>query len=164
MEIAATLHLQSTNLARPILRNAIRQTRRKRPFTLIAIALLPDHLHLILQLPPDDTDYSGRMQKVKERFTKEYLAVGGDETARTTSQIFRGERGVWQPRFWEHAIRDEKDLKRCADYIHWNPIKHALVSRVIDYPWSSFHRFLRLGVYPEEWGGDNPCPRLDMPL
>ncbi len=63
------------------------------------------------------------------------------------------ERGIWQRRFYEHTCRDEDDLKRCIDYIHVNPVKHGLVGRVIDWPWSSFHRYVRLGEYPIDWGG-----------
>ena len=68
------------------------------------------------------------------------------------SRVRRRERGVWQRRFWEHVIQDEDELIRCANYIHWNPVKHALVSRVRDYPWSSFHRFVRSGDYDPDWG------------
>jgi len=75
----------------------------------------------------------------------------------------RGERAVWQRRFWEHTCNDEDDLKRCVDYIHWNPVKHGLVSRVREYPWSSFRRFVGMGEYSIDWGGVNPCPNWSQP-
>ncbi len=74
----------------------------------------------------------------------------------TRAQTAKGERGIWQPRFWEHTIEDETDLEGCSDYIHWNPRKHGLVSRVCDWPWSSFHRFVTAGTYDRDWGGEEP--------
>lgn len=64
----------------------------------------------------------------------------------------RGEQGVWQRRFFEHTCQDGEDVKRCADYVHVNPLKHGLVERVRDWPWSSFHRYVTLGEYAEDWG------------
>ena len=85
------------------------------------------------------------------------------EGAGTRSRRRHGERAIWQRRFWEHTCRDEEDVKRCVDYIHWNPVKHGLVSHVRDYPWSSFHRYVQLGEYSEDWGRKDPCPTFDMP-
>ena len=150
-------------LARNCLREAIRAERGQRPFELFAIALLPDHLHSVWSLPGEDADFSLRWRRIKERFTRAYLAAGGREACRRGSHIRHGQRAIWQPRFWEHTCRNEEDLKRCVDYLHWNPVKHGLVSRVIDYPWSSFHRFVRLGEYPEDWGGENPCVGFELP-
>ena len=84
------------------------------------------------------------------------FTIGLPEASVTEAQRERGERGIWQPRFWEHTVRDEDDLERCADYIHWNPRKHGLVGRVADWPWSSFHRFVQLGQYEIDWGGVAP--------
>jgi putative transposase len=109
-----------------------------------------------MQLPPGDSKYSVRMKRIKEEFTQEWLNAGLREAAVTQSQARRGERGIWQPRFWEHTIEDEDDLERCVDYIHWNPRKHALVPRVRDWPWSSFHRFVKAGQYDIDWGGTAP--------
>lgn len=127
------------------------------------MVLLPDHFHTVWTLSPGDADFSLRMQKVKERFTKPFLAGGGSEAVHTDSERRYGRRGVWQPRFWEHAVRDEADLKRCVDYAHWNPVKHGLVRRIADYPWSSFHRYVRLGEYSPDWGTCDPCPDFQMP-
>jgi putative transposase len=150
-------------LARSTLRSALRQVRARWPFDIIAIVLVPDHLHTVWSMPEGEADYSLRMQKVKETFTKQFLASGGTAAIPSASEAFHGQRGIWQPRFWEHTVRDEGDLKRCVDYVHWNPVKHGLIRRVMDYPWSSFHRYVRLGEYAGDWGAEDPCPGLEMP-
>jgi putative transposase len=116
------------------------------------MVLLPDHFHAIWSLPPDDADYSTRWKQTKEAFTEAFLASGGVEASRSSSRAKRSERGVWQRRFWEYTVRDEDDLKRCVDYIHWNPVKHGFVTRPADYPWSTFPRYVRLGEYERDWG------------
>jgi putative transposase len=72
---------------------------------------------------------------------------------RSSSKTARRERGIWQRRYWEHAIRDDADLERHVDYIHFNPVKHGHVSQVCDWPYSSFHRYVARGVLPRDWGG-----------
>ena len=146
---------------RQFLREAIETIAHRRPFDLLATVLVPDHWHLIMRLPVGDKKYSGRMKRIKEEFTKSWLGAGLPEAPITPAQAAKGERGVWQPRFWEHTIEDEDDLQRCTDYIHWNPRKHQLVSRVRDWPWSSFHRFVKAGEYGEDWGGERPPTLLD---
>jgi len=150
-------------MARACLRNALRDVRRRWPFEIEAIVLLPDHLHSVWRLPTGDDNYSLRWQKVKEAFTRSYLASGGSEGPASASRRAHHERAVWQRRFWEHTCRDEDDLKRCIDYVHWNPVKHRLVRRVADYPWSSFHRYVSLGEYSLDWGGIDPCPDFQPP-
>lgn len=142
----------SADQSRMCLRRAISDVKIKSPFDLVAFVLLPDHLHTIWTLPKGDRDYSIRMARIKEGFTRHYLRTGGDEGMMTASRSGRRERAVWQRRFWEHTCRDEDDLKRCVDYLHWNPVKHGLVRAVGDYPWSSFHRFVREGEYDPAWG------------
>lgn len=163
----AVTHRRQKILASPLahrcLREAIRHVRHDRPFDLIAIVLLPEHLHCVWTLPIGDHVFSMRWRLIKSRFTSTYLVSGGRETTPTVEQRNQDGRGVWQPRFWEHTCRDEDDLKRCVDYIHWNPVKHGLVSRVRDYPWSSFQRFVLMGEYSEDWGGENPCPGWNQP-
>lgn len=146
----------TTEQGRLFLRNAISSVRERHPFILVATVLLPDHWHLVMQLPTGDARYSLRMKQIKSEFSEQWLDAGLPEAKVTESQRERGERGIWQPRFWEHTVRDEDDLERCADYIHWNPRKHGLVERVADWPWSSFHRFVRLGQYDINWGGVAP--------
>jgi putative transposase len=140
------------DFARRALRDAFRVIRLRRPFRIDAIVLLPDHLHTIWTLPPNDHDYATRWQLIKRRFTKTYLSAGREEGCRRHSQVSKGEHSVWQRRYFEHTCRDEADLKRCADYVHVNPLKHGLVTRVRDWPWSSFHRYVRLGEYEPDWG------------
>ncbi|MGR9107196.1 MAG: REP-associated tyrosine transposase, partial [Gammaproteobacteria bacterium] len=98
-------------------------------------------------LPPDDADYKTRRALMKAGFSR---AVPKGERL-SASRIKRGERGIWQRRCWEHVIRDEHDLESHIDYIHWNPVKHGLVENVRDWPYSSFHRFVRQGIYPDNW-------------
>jgi putative transposase len=143
-------------LGRSCLRTAMRNVRAKRPFEMIAFALLPDHLHVVWTLPPGDSGYAVRWSQIKESFTRLFLASGGMEGSRNATRVRRRERSVWQRRCWEHTCRDEEDLKRCIDYIHWNPVKHGLVERVQDYPWSTCHRFARLGEYDLATAIDHP--------
>jgi putative transposase len=122
----------------------------RRPFETVAICILPDHLHAIWSLAPGDTDYPLRRSLIKSGFTR---GLAGD-SLRTASDKAKRERDVWQRRYWEHAIRDDVDLARHIDYIHFNPVKHGHVSRTRDWPHSSFHRDVARGVLPEDWGGD----------
>jgi putative transposase len=132
-----------------LLRAAFRETRGKRPFAIDAIVILPDHLHAIMTLPPSDSDFSGRWRLIKARFTRSVVATG-----MSISRDDRGEYALWQRRFWEHTIRDDADFERCADYIHFNPVKHRLVTSPTLWPFSSLHRYVRAGVLPGDWGGD----------
>ncbi len=148
----------TTEIGRDILRRSIRKVQKKRPFEIVAIVLLSEHIHTVWTLPPGDPDFSIRWAQIKESFTRLRLASDGLEGSVATSRTLHRERGVWQRRFWEHLCRDEADLKRCVDYLHWNPVKHGLVRSVREYPWSSFHRFVRAGEYDLEWGRTDPCP------
>ncbi len=129
------------------LRDAVRVTRVERPFEIIAWVVLPEHMHAIWTLPDGDADYSTRWAAIKARFSK---SIAPDEF-QNASRRAKGERGIWQRRFWEHTIRDERDLQNHIDYLHYNPKKHALVERVCDWPHSSFHRFVERGVYALDW-------------
>jgi putative transposase len=146
--------------SRKLLREALQSVRRQWAFTIIALVLLPEHLHTVWTLPEGDDNYSLRWQKVKERFTRGYSVQISKTSIRRPRS---GERDVWQPRFWEHTCKDERDVKRCVDYIHYNPLKHGLVSRVRDWPWSTFHRFVKLGEYTNDWGAEDPCPTWTQP-
>ena len=130
------------------LRAAFRAARRERPFAVDAIVILPEHLHAILSLPPGDSEFSGRWRRIKGHFSSGMIAAG-----MPVKRHANGELALWQRRFWEHTIRGEDDFARHVDYIHYNPVKHGLVSRVRDWPHSSFHRYVRQGVLPEDWGG-----------
>jgi putative transposase len=139
------------------LRRAFRVTRAERPFTIDAIVVLPDHLHTIMTLAPEDSDFSGRWRRIKSLFTRDLVARGVP-----VARNHRGEYDVWQRRFWEHTITDEGDFERHADYVHYNPIKHGLVSQVRDWPFSSFHLYVRRGVFPEDWAGIAAPTRMNF--
>jgi len=138
--------------ARPLLHSAWMEVCGRHPFTTVAVCLLPDHLHCIWSLPEGDADYARRWSEIKRIFTKGYLIQVGPGGERNESRLQRREAAIWQRRFWEHTIRDEQDLNRHLDYIHYNPLKHGLVKRVSEWPWSSFHRYVKMGFYTEGWG------------
>ena len=116
------------------LRDAYGYVQSRHAFETIAICIFPEHLHCIWRLPTGDADYSNRWRMLKSRFTKS-LPTSID----TRKGRRKGERGIWQRRFWEHSIRDEQDLDRHIDYIHWNPVKHGLVETPEDWPFSTYH-------------------------
>ncbi len=142
----------TTELGRTALREAIQTVQESQPFRVEAIVLLPDHMHTVWQLPANDVDYSDRWKRIKTLFSKSWKKSGGAMPARTLRHQRRGEQAIWQRRFFEHTCRDENDFARCIDYIHVNPLKHGLVSAVVDWPWSSFHRYVATGIYPSDWG------------
>ncbi len=131
------------------LRTAFRLARHERPFTIDAIVILPDHLHAIWTLPSGDSDFSGRWKRIKAHVTHRLVAAGVP-----VMRHRNGEYALWQRRFWEHTIRNESDFERHVDYVHFNPIKHGLVSRTRDWPYSSFHAYVRRGLLPVAWAGD----------
>ena len=123
------------------LREALRTVKRRRPFRIDALVVLPDHLHTIWTLPDNDGDFSGRWRAIKGGFTRALK-----RRSVTLERDRRGEHDLWQRRFWEHMIRDENDFVRHVDYTHYNPVKHGLVARPVDWPWSSIHRYVRHGL------------------
>jgi len=145
--------------ARTLLGNVMREVFKQRVFETVAIVLLPDHLHTLWRLPNGDADYPNRWKTIKARFTSEWLRSGGDEVQVGEGYRRQRRRGVWQPRFMEHTIRDEEDLLNHVDYIHYNPVKHGHVGCPKDWPWSSFHRYVESGDYPKDWG----CAELPPP-
>ena len=138
-----------------ILRDAIRQTKRSRPFHIDAWVVMPDHMHCIWTLPEGGVNYSSRWKAIKIRFAKEIPKT----EYRSEVRVRKGERGIWQRRFWEHTIRDERDYEAHMDYVHINPVKHGHVEKAQDWPYSTFHRYVELDVYPEDWASD---PELDF--
>lgn len=133
------------------LRAAIARCRTSLPFDIVAGAVLPDHLHVILTLPDEDHDFSTRLRFIKSNFTDVYLAAGGVEQSRSASRVRSGDRGIWQRRFWEHLCRDETDLRRHVEYIHFNAVKHGLARCPHEWPHSSFHRWVMDGRYRKDW-------------
>jgi putative transposase len=129
-----------------LLRESVRFARRKKPFHIDALVVLPEHLHAVLTLPPGDYDYSGRWKMIKSHFSHA-LAKTGIPIKKNK----RGEYALWQSRFWEHTIRDETDFAHHVDYVHYNPVKHGLVRQVRDWPYSTFYLYVQLGFYPLDW-------------
>jgi putative transposase len=127
----------------------MRTVKSRHPFHIDALVVLPDHLHAIWTLPEGDADYPKRWALIKAAFSRH---LPKDER-RNPSRIAKDERGIWQRRYWEHLIRDDRDYARHVDYIHYNPVKHAYVTRVADWPHSTFHRHVGRGLYPPDWGG-----------
>jgi putative transposase len=123
-----------------------------------AIVILPDHLHAVWTLPDGDRDFALRWRLIKAAFSRG-LSAGERISA---SRARKAERGIWQRRYWEHTLRDDDDLARHIDYIHFNPVKHGHVARVVDWPHSSFHRMVERGVYPADWGGHAADPAGDF--
>ena len=152
----------NSEAARTILGNVIRECCSTHPFDIRAIVLLPEHLHTLWCLPSGDTNYSGRWQWIKTQFTQRWLDAGGTEVPVSDGRKADGRRGVWQPKFWEHTIEDEDDFERHFDYIHFNPVKHGHVRCPSDWPWSSFHRWVRAGVYPKDWACGDRDHRLNF--
>ncbi len=132
------------------LRTAVRQVAAKSPFHIDAWVVLPEHMHCVWTLPENDLDYSGRWRAIKMGFSKSLPAV----ERRSSVMINRGERGIWQNRFWEHTIRDDRDYAAHMDYTHFNAVKHGLVQNAADWPYSSFRRCIAKGIYPGDWIGN----------
>ena len=132
-----------------LLRAVVRRVRSTRPFTIHGWVVLPDHLHCVMSLPAGDADFATRWRLIKAGFSKALPASEWISPVRAR----RGERGIWQRRYWEHLIRDDTDFAAHMDYVHINPVKHGLVDRVADWPYSTFHRLVAQGVYPADWAG-----------
>lgn len=132
-----------------LLRAAFKYAQTAHPFTIDAIVVLPEHLHAIWTLPAGDSDYALRWRLIKGMFSRG-LPHG---EPRSASRAARGERGIWQRRYWEHMIRDDADFARHVDYIHINPIKHGHVQKAAEWPYSSFRRYVSAGILPMDWAG-----------
>lgn len=133
-----------------------------RPMRIHAMVLLPDHLHLLVELPDGDGDYSTRLRFIKSQFTREFLAAGGEEQGRSKSRVKNRRRGVWQRWFWEHVIRDVEDFNAHMDYVHFNPVKHGAAACPHGYAYSTFGRAVEKGLYDADWmcacGGKKVMP------
>jgi putative transposase len=134
-----------------LLKTSLQSVAIDHPFQILGYVIMPDHLHCIWELPDGDPDFSGRWSLVKARFTRAY-AKRFDTTKPSPSRLRRRERSVWQRRFWEHFIQDDKELNQCLDYVHLNPIYHGFVAHPIEWKHSSFGDYVRDGIYPASWG------------
>lgn len=131
-----------------VLRATLRRVQQAHPFHMDAMVVLPDHLHAMWTLPADDADFSMRWMLIKAGFSRQMA------TGRSASRIAKSERGLWQRRFWEHLIRDTRDYERHFGYIHFNPVKHGLTQAAVGWPYSSIHRYIRLGTLERDWTAD----------
>ena len=134
------------------LRMVIREVKAHHPFHIDAMVILPDHLHAIWTLPEGDCGYPTRWTLIKAGFSRRIPT----EEQRSASRISRGERGIWQRRYWEHLIRDDRDYERHVDYIHYNPVKHGYVDHAVSWPYSSIHRYIATGTVDRSWGMSAP--------
>lgn len=148
------LDRQSDLLVRHIdaLRDAVRRVKRLYPFEIVDWVVLPEHLHCIWTLPENDADYATRWRLIKLLFCKQI-----PRTERlSVTRLRTGERGIWQRRYWEHTLRNDADFAAHMDYLHFNPVKHGHAPTVTDWPYSTFHKLVRDGIYPPDWGGTSP--------
>ena len=132
-----------------VLLAAVLQVKLKYPFIIHAQVVLPDHVHCVIDLPEGDSNFALRWRLIKILFSK---GLPVDEY-HSAVRIHRKERGVWQRRYWEHLIRDQHDFENHINYVHINPVKHGLVNSVSEWPFSTFHRLAKLGIYPQNWAG-----------
>jgi putative transposase len=135
--------------ARSCLQKAIEDCRKHYPFVIEASVRLPDHLHCIWSLNQTDPDYSRRWSIIKRLFTQAFRKQTCDK------------RSFWQKRFWEHRIRNEQDYANHLNYIHFNPVKHGYVFSPADWPWTTFHEYVKRGIYQADWGAGITIP-LDV--
>ena len=130
-----------------LLRIAMKKVQQKMLFSILAVVVLPEHLHTIWKLPPNDNNYAGRWRLIKSYFSHSLIKQNVSLLKNS-----RGEYNLWQKRYWEHTIKDERDLEAHIDYIHYNPVKHKLVAQPSDWPYSSFHLYIRKNLLPPNWG------------
>jgi putative transposase len=136
------------------LRQAVTKARARKPFHIDAWVVLPDHMHCVWTLPDRDTDFPGRWWLIKMAFSKALPIV----EPRSSVMLRRRVRGIWQPRYWEHTIRDETDYAAHMDYTHFNPVKHGYVDHPADWPFSTFRHCMAKGVYPSDWAPNTAEP------
>jgi putative transposase len=143
------------------LRVAFQRVMKTYPFTIDGIVVLPEHIHMTITLPPGDTNYSQRISFIKSTFSRQ---IEPTEFVNSSRQA-KGERGIWQCRFWEHLIRDLQDYEKHLDYIHYNPVKHGHVKSPSEWPHSSIHRYIKAGILPANWASTDvieQCPKLQF--
>jgi putative transposase len=138
------------------LRTAVAKVRARHPFEPVGWVVLPDHMHAVWSLPPGDTDFATRWGLIKADFSR---GLPRQEPV-VASRVARGERGVWQRRYWEHRIRDADDLRAHLDYLHFNPVKYGHAPRAADWPYSSIHGYIRRGELAADWAAAPALERL----
>ena len=131
-------------------RDAYAKTIQHHQFKLDAMVVLPDHVHIMITLPPNSDNYAVIVASIKSQFSRQINKT----EAITLSRQAKRERGIWQRRFWEHRIRDDADYRQHMDYIHHNPVKHGYVTNPQNWQYSTLHKLIKKGVYPADWGTD----------
>ncbi|MHB1221983.1 MAG: REP-associated tyrosine transposase [Gammaproteobacteria bacterium] len=129
------------------LKLAFNEVRSRHPFKLNAIVILPEHIHAVMTLPKNDSNYSLRWSLIKGSFSRKIESIEKVSLSRKKKR----ERGIWQRRFWEHLIRDDNDYEKHVNYIHYNPVKHGYVKSPVDWRYSSIHRYIAKGILPSNW-------------
>ncbi|MDH5631240.1 MAG: transposase [Gammaproteobacteria bacterium] len=129
------------------LRMVFNDVKKRHPFKLDAMVVLPEHIHAMMTLPPNDNDFAKRWMLIKSDFSRLLPKTEKKNTSRQT----KGERGIWQRRYWEHLIRDETDYINHVNYIHYNPVKHGYVTNAIDWKYSTIHRYVDCNLLPKNW-------------
>jgi putative transposase len=132
-----------------LLREVIAKVKQSHPFHIHAWVVLPEHMHCVMELPEGDANFAKRWMLIKMLFSRGISKI----EHLTDMRVKRRERGIWQRRYWEHLIKDEKDYQAHMDYVHINPFKHGLVKQVKDWPYSTFHKLVEQGIYVKDWGG-----------
>jgi putative transposase len=147
---------------RKLLRLAAQNVRARRPFAIDAWVLMPDHLHCVWTLPQGDTDYSTRWAQIKRTVSR--FCDPDMHVPRPTTESRRKHRDsvIWQRRFYEHQIVDERDFARHVDYVHFNPVRHGCVASAAAWPFSTFHRYVRAGILSADWGGSMQAAEMDL--
>jgi len=133
-----------------LIKETFQQVIKQHTLRIRAFVLLPDHIHCIWTLPENDNDFSMRWRLIKSHFSRQ--CKNEYKNLQSASRRSKGEQGIWQRRFWEHQIRNEMDFTKHVEYIHFNPVKHGLVKSPVEWPYSSFHRYVKQGAYESDWG------------
>ena len=136
-----------------LIKSAVSTVIKTHPFKIDAFVILPDHFHCVLTLPENDDDFSTRIRLIKSYFSKN--CTERYKTEIPASRAKKKEQNIWQRRFWEHQIRDEKDYVAHIDYVHFNPVKHGYVNSPREWRHSTFHRYVEEGVYRSDWGAND---------
>ena len=140
------------------LRTAFNKTKKQHPFCLDALVILPEHLHTLWTLPPNDNDFAKRWMLIKSNFSRQLPKTERINQSRQT----KGERGIWQRRYWEHLIRDEIDYQTHVDYIHNNPVKHGYVENPTDWKYSTIHQHIEQGKTEPNWAACSNVGKLEF--
>lgn len=131
-----------------ILKDALRNSKKFYEYEIFGMVVLPDHLHLIIR-PDNINDYPKIISRIKHYFSRN---INSSKNNISDSKVKKREKGIWQRRYWEHTILDEKDLYKLLDYIHYNPVKHGYAKAVKDWEYSSFKKFVKRQNYDINWG------------